>query len=132
MSSTRSRATRRRDGRGAAAVEFALVLPLLIAIVFGIIDYGIFFSNSLAVRQGTREGARQAVIGGAGYSAAGYGGCSTSTLQTQQIACKTNVLVGAVAGTSYTKVIVPRRSRRVGTSSRSRSCRSRRPRRPPG
>ncbi len=52
----------RREG-GAAAVEFALVTPLLLTLLFGIIDYGIWFADSIAVRQGVREAARSGVVG---------------------------------------------------------------------
>ena len=42
-------------------VEFALVLPLLLALVFGIVQFAIAFNNYLtltdAVRAGSREGA---------------------------------------------------------------------------
>lgn len=48
--------------RGAAAVEFALVVPVLLLLVFGIIDYGLFLSDNLAVKQGIREAAREAVV----------------------------------------------------------------------
>ena len=51
----------RRDGRdrGAAVVEFALVIPLLMALVLGIIDYGLWFNDSISVRKGLREAARK-------------------------------------------------------------------------
>ena len=48
--------------RGAAAVEFALVVPVLFMLIFGIVDYGRFFFDSISLRQGAREGARQAVV----------------------------------------------------------------------
>ena len=51
----------RRDS-GATAVEFALVAPILLLLVFGIIEYGLWFSDSLATRQGVREAARQGVV----------------------------------------------------------------------
>lgn len=51
---------RRRPDRGAAAVEFALVVPILFLILFGIIDYGLWFADSIAVRQSSAEGARRA------------------------------------------------------------------------
>ncbi len=33
--------------QGAAAVEFALVVPILVILLFGIIDYGLYFTNAL-------------------------------------------------------------------------------------
>jgi Flp pilus assembly protein TadG len=44
--------------RGAAAVEFALVLPLLIILLMGIIDFGLYFYNDLAVSHAARDAAR--------------------------------------------------------------------------
>jgi Flp pilus assembly protein TadG len=53
----------RRDDRGAAAVEFALVLPILVVLVFGVVDFGraLFAYNYLtsAVREGGRFAAVQ-------------------------------------------------------------------------
>lgn len=50
-----------RDERGALVVEFALIVPILFFIVFGIVDFGraYFTMNSLAtaVREGARYGA---------------------------------------------------------------------------
>lgn len=47
----------RRD-RGAAAVEAALVLPLLLLLVFGIIDFGRMLNAQIKVTEAAREGAR--------------------------------------------------------------------------
>jgi Flp pilus assembly protein TadG len=44
--------------RGAAAVEFALVLPLLVILLMGIIDFGLYFYNDLAVAHAARDAAR--------------------------------------------------------------------------
>jgi Flp pilus assembly protein TadG len=44
--------------RGAAAVEFALLLPLLLLIVFGIIDFGRAINAQITITQAAREGAR--------------------------------------------------------------------------
>jgi Flp pilus assembly protein TadG len=53
--------------RGAAAVEFALCLPLLLLLVFGIIDFGRALSTQLTLTQAAREGVRLAALG---YSSA--------------------------------------------------------------
>jgi Flp pilus assembly protein TadG len=49
--------------RGAAAVEFALLLPLLLLIVFGIIDFGRAINAQITITQAAREGARAMALG---------------------------------------------------------------------
>lgn len=52
-----------RQDRGAAAVEFALLLPLLLLLVFGIIDFGRALNAQITLTQAAREGARLAALG---------------------------------------------------------------------
>lgn len=49
-------ATRRESG--AAAVEFALLFPLFLAIVFGIINFGFAFNQKINLTQTAREASR--------------------------------------------------------------------------
>lgn len=49
---------RRRPETGAAAVEFALVLPVLVMVILGIVTGGLSFSNAIGVQNAVREGAR--------------------------------------------------------------------------
>jgi Flp pilus assembly protein TadG len=51
-----------RTEKGQAMVEFALVLPLLIALLCGIIDFGWLYYNQITLSNAAREGARYAVI----------------------------------------------------------------------
>lgn len=60
-----SRRLRRDREDGAALVEFALVLPLLMVLLLGMIDAGWAFSAHLEVRHGAREGARLAAVSSA-------------------------------------------------------------------
>jgi Flp pilus assembly protein TadG len=53
--------------RGAALVEFALIAPVLMLLVFGAIEYGMFFKDYLTVANTTRTGAR---VGSAAGSSA--------------------------------------------------------------
>lgn len=55
---------RRGDGRekGAALVEMAMVAPLLLLILFGMIEFGAVFAQFNDVRHGAREGARFAAV----------------------------------------------------------------------
>lgn len=64
-----------RRQRGAALVEFAIVMPLLFTLLFGIVDFGLTFNDSLSLRQGVREGARQASV--ANYDTCGTAMCTT-------------------------------------------------------
>ncbi|QCB96748.1 hypothetical protein E5206_07220 [Arthrobacter sp. PAMC25564] len=50
--------------RGAAAVEFALIVPLLLGLVLGVIDYGMAFGQFISLQGAAREGARQGVTQG--------------------------------------------------------------------
>src|SRR5262252_10068455 len=52
---------RGRD-RGATAVEFALLLPILLLIVFGIIDFGRALNTQITLTQAARVGARLAAV----------------------------------------------------------------------
>lgn len=57
---------RRRSGsadRGAAAVEFALLLPLLLLLVLGIVDFGRMLNAQQTLTQAAREGARLVALG---------------------------------------------------------------------
>jgi Flp pilus assembly protein TadG len=51
-----------RSERGAAAVEFALVLSLLVAILGGIVDFGFAFNAQLSLTHAAREGVRVEAI----------------------------------------------------------------------
>ena len=62
MRCRRSGERQERD-RGATAVEFALLLPLLLLIVFGIVDFGRALNAQITLTQAAREGARLAALG---------------------------------------------------------------------
>ena len=53
---------KRRHEKGASAVEFALVLPLLLLILFGIIEFGFIFYDKAIVTNASREGARRGIV----------------------------------------------------------------------
>ena len=50
------------NARGQAVIEMALTLPLLLLVVFGIIDFGFMFQRYETVTNAAREGARLGVL----------------------------------------------------------------------
>lgn len=51
-----------KNNRGQALVEMALVIPILILLVFGMMDFGRVFNAYLVTSEASREGARAAVL----------------------------------------------------------------------
>lgn len=72
------------DISGVAAVEFALLLPVLLAFVFGIINFGALLYNQAVITNAAREGARWGAINTT--SAINCSGSTAGTLDPCQIA----------------------------------------------
>jgi len=58
------RIDRRRKQRGAALVEFAIVLPVLVLLLFGIIEFTRAYSAKTTMTHAAREGARTLALRG--------------------------------------------------------------------
>ncbi|MDF1501874.1 TadE/TadG family type IV pilus assembly protein [Roseisolibacter sp. H3M3-2] len=80
----------RRDDRGAAVVEFALVVPVLFLIVFAVIDFGRALWTLNVLTSGVREGAR------AGSTEA------TTALAIDSAKARTARYINGILGTSLT------------------------------
>jgi Flp pilus assembly protein TadG len=89
--------------RGAAALEFALVVPVLAVLVFGMIDYGLFFTDSLGARDGARVAARQGSV--EDFTGACPGGYAASGVpRLGRLACSAVDQTGAIGGDTYVRV----------------------------
>ena len=80
-------------------MEFALVSGVFFLVLFGIIQYGLYFNDSLNTRQGVREAARHAVVENFSFQT----GCSTGA-NSAQLRCSTGKEVGAITGSPLVKV----------------------------
>lgn len=54
---------RLKNLKGQAVVEFALVLPILLLLLLGVVEFGRFYNAWLMVTHASREGARMASLG---------------------------------------------------------------------
>lgn len=93
-------------------VEFALILPLLVLVVFGIIEFGATFNNYQAVRQGVREAAREGAVGDFGpeldespNTDCELTGASEASENVQQLMCLTKAEIGLDKGDVRVKVL---------------------------
>lgn len=50
------------DSRGAVFVEFAFLLPILLVLTFGLIEFGLFMYNQQVLANAAREGARYGIV----------------------------------------------------------------------
>jgi Flp pilus assembly protein TadG len=70
-----------RSGTGQSLVEFSLILPVLLILVFGIIDFGMGLRSYISLTNATREGARFAAVGNpAGTYPGDCDGATTTTV----------------------------------------------------
>ena len=53
-----------KNQKGASAVEFALIVPLLVLVIFGIIEFGLLLYNQQVITNASWEGARAGVVVG--------------------------------------------------------------------
>ena len=52
-----------RSERGQSLTEFALALPILVLLLFAVIQFGIVFNNYVTLTDATRAGARKGTVG---------------------------------------------------------------------
>jgi hypothetical protein len=71
------RTARHGRERGAAAVEFALVLPLLLMLVVGIVDLGQVFNAEIVMDDAAKEAVRSLTLSGSTSQAVSVGTSST-------------------------------------------------------
>jgi Flp pilus assembly protein TadG len=82
---------------GQAAVEFAIVLPVMLIAVLGVVQVGVALRNELAVQLAAREGARAASVT---TDAAGAAGAAAARSVDLPVAMATSVGGGLVTVTA--------------------------------
>lgn len=82
-----------RDERGQAMVELALVIPLLLVLFMGTVEFGRIFHSYLVITNASREGARVAVLGGSDTAVSDRVGQVTAGLDSARL--QTSVAPGS-------------------------------------
>src|SRR4051794_2444987 len=100
-----SRMRRGLSERAASVVEFALLAPVFVLLVMGIVDFGVGISNNIAIRQGVREGVRQGAVGTFGSnSSCTLTGVSGAPTDTKALMCLTKTRIGGDFSQTRVKV----------------------------
>ena len=90
-----TRPVRPLDEHGAVAVEMALVLPLLVMLVTGIIQFGLYYNAKLTLTHAAREGVRSEIVGAdtndAIEAAAAEIGIGTDDIDVDIVECEVGV-----------------------------------------
>jgi Flp pilus assembly protein TadG len=99
--------TRWRE-RGAAAVEFALVLPILLLLVMGIVECGRAYHIQTTLSGAAREGVRvMALQDDPAAARAAAKAATTFAVTDDQISVTPTTCSGSTAGTATVKVTYP-------------------------
>ena len=102
MAEGRFGATSRGREGGAAMVEMAIILPLLLMLVFGTIEFGRAFNANISVTHVAREGVREYAItqdatAGIAAAVAAAGSLDTAALTTAASGCNSTADIGTPA-----------------------------------
>jgi len=82
-----------REERGQGLVEFALILPVVLFVLVGIIEFGSVYSRIISMRQGIREAGRQGSVANFGSTSAcgligvSSGGATPTTDNIKKLMC---------------------------------------------
>lgn len=90
---------KQRNDRGASAVEFALVLPILMLLICGIVDFGRAFNARITLTNAAREAVRVWALGGS-YDATRAAAIATAAPAEAPPTKLTNVTITNLTNTS--------------------------------
>ena len=101
-----ARSGRSEKSRGAALVEAAVALPLILVIVFGAIDFGFIMTDSSSVNQGTRDAARSGIVADVGSDTSCTITGASPTGDTEKLVCLAKDRIGLDDSDIRIKLIV--------------------------
>lgn len=104
----RTATVRRRKQKGAALVEFAIVAPLLILLLFGIIEFGYTMGQLNDVRHGNREAARLAAVNDGSVNAMAAKACAAMSISTVGTFAFTDSASGVTGEEATVTITAPR------------------------
>lgn len=71
-------------------MEFAIILPILVLIIFGIIEFGLIMNSYIVIQSASREGARVGIVGGTDEDILNFVQTAASNLDRNRITVNIN------------------------------------------
>lgn len=87
-----------RDESGQGVVEFALILPVLLLILVGILEFGSIYSKVISMRQAVREAGRQGSVAKFGNASCPVTGGQTDVQNRDDLICTVRDQAGVGSG----------------------------------
>jgi len=94
-----------RNNRGQALVEFALMLPVLMLLIIGMMEFGLIINQYMVVTEAAREGARSAAVGNSNTTIISVTKIAASQIDTSQLTITISPTDTRVRGNSVTVTV---------------------------
>ena len=96
--------------RGAALIELAIAMPILVLLVFGVVEFGVTYNDYISIRDGVRQAAREGAVGNFGPAATTgepchLSGAGTASDNIKRLICLTKSEIGLDASKIRVKVL---------------------------
>lgn len=93
---------------GATGVEMAMVLPLLVLLIAGVMDFGMLFSDLMSLRHGVGSGIRHGIVAqSGGLSTCTLTGASGAPAETRNLMCLVKERIALEEANTRVKVYFP-------------------------
>lgn len=99
------RASYIKNNRGQALVEFALILPVLMLLIVGVMEFGLIINQYMVVTEAAREGARSAALGDSNATITTVVKTAASQIDTSQLTVTVSPATTRVRGSGVTVTV---------------------------
>lgn len=94
-----------KNNRGQALVEFALIIPVLLLLVVGVMEFGLVINQYMVMAEAAREGARSAALGGSNDTVTTVVKTAASSIDTSQLTISISPTTTRIRGNGVTVIV---------------------------
>lgn len=94
-----------KNHKGQALVEFALMLPVLLLLVVGVMEFGLIINQYIVMAEAAREGARSAAVGSSNATIISVATTAANQVETGQLTVTISPSDTRIRGDSVTVTV---------------------------